>query len=105
MSKGTVFFEKRESLGIITLNRPEQKNAITAQMAAELKEIRNEIGWGSGVTVIVITGKGVGFSVGTEAEAYSSFKTREEFFISLSVPLSYISEILIIGFFEPREVS
>jgi len=85
MGKGTVFFEKRESVGIITLNRPEQKNSITAQMAAELKEIRNEVGWGSGVTVIVITGKGLGFSVGTEAEAYSSFTNREEFISNLSV--------------------
>jgi enoyl-CoA hydratase len=85
MGQGAVLFEKRESLGIISLNRPEQRNAITAQMAAELKEIRNEIGWGSGVTVIVITGKGLGFSVGTEAEAYSSFTTRKEFISNLSV--------------------
>lgn len=85
MGKGAVIFEKRESLGIITLNRPEQKNAITAQMAAELKGIRNEIGWGSGISVIVITGKGLEFSVGTEAEEYSSLTTREAFIRNLSV--------------------
>ena len=85
MGEKAVLFEKKESVGIITLNRPEQKNTITAQTAVELKDIRNEVGWESGIRVILLTGKGEYFSVGTETEAYSSFKTREEFINHLSV--------------------
>ena len=85
MGKKVVLFEKRESVGIITLNRPEQKNAITAQTAVALKDIRNEMGWDCGIRVILITGEGEYFSVGTEIGAYSSFKTREEFINHLSV--------------------
>lgn len=85
MGEKVVLFEKRESVGIITLNRPEQKNVITAQTAVDLKKIRNEVGWDSGVRVILLTGEGEYFSVGTETEAYSSFKTREEFINNLSV--------------------
>ena len=85
MGEKVVLFEKKESIGIITLNRPEQKNAITAQMAVELKEIRNQVGWDSGVRVLLFTGEGEYFSIGTETEAYSSFKTREEFINNLSV--------------------
>jgi len=85
MDEKVVLFEKRESVGIITLNRPEQKNAITAQTAAELKEISNKVGWDSGIRVILLTGKGEYFSIGTETDAYSSFTTREEFINNLSV--------------------
>ena len=85
MGEKVVLFEKRESVGIITLNRPEQKNAITAQTAAALKDISNELDWDSGIRVILLTGEGEYFSVGTETEAYSSFKTREEFINHLSV--------------------
>jgi enoyl-CoA hydratase len=85
MGKKVVLFEKKESVGIITLNRSEQKNAITAQTTAELKEISNEVSWDSGIRVILLTGEGEHFSVGTETEAYSSFKTREEFINNLSV--------------------
>jgi len=85
MGEKVVLFEKKESIGIITLNRPEQKNAITAQTAVELKQISNEVGWDSGVRVLLLTGEGEYFSIGTETEAYSSFKTREEFINNLSV--------------------
>jgi enoyl-CoA hydratase len=85
MGKKVVLFEKEESIGIITLNWPERKNAITAQTAAELKEIKSKIGWDSGVRVLLLTGEGEYFSIGTETEACSSFKTREEFINNLSV--------------------
>lgn len=85
MGEKAVLFEKKDSVGIITLNRSEQKNAITAQTAAELKEISNEVGWASGIRVILLTGEGEHFSIGTETEAYSSFKTREEFINNISV--------------------
>ena len=61
MKEKTVLFEKRDSIGLITLNRPEQKNAVTVEMASDLRAIRAGIGWDSGITVFLITGEGFGF--------------------------------------------
>jgi len=80
----TVIFEKKGSMGVITLNRPEQKNAVSAQMAAELREIRKEIDRESGIAVVILTGKGTSFSIGTEAEDYARFPDREDFIRNLS---------------------
>ncbi|MBW1710024.1 MAG: enoyl-CoA hydratase/isomerase family protein [Deltaproteobacteria bacterium] len=77
--------EKDNSIGIITLNRPDQKNAITSQIAAELKEIRSEIGFGSEINVIILTGEGRDFfSNGVDGSEYSKFTNAEEFVSKLS---------------------
>ena len=85
MDKKTVIFEKKDSVGVITLNRPERNNAISSQLAAELKEIRDEIGWDSGIRVIILKGEGANFSVGTDPEAYSAYENREEFIGNMAV--------------------
>jgi len=85
MNDKAVLFEKKGSIGIITLNRPGQKNALTLETAAELREIRNGIGWDSGLTVILLTGKGPAFSVGTDPGVYSLFDHREDLINSLSL--------------------
>ncbi len=84
MIEPTVLFEKRGSLGIITLNRPEQKNAISVEMASDLRAIRTGIGWDSGINVILVVGKGSIFCVGTDPEAYPLFDHREDLVKNLS---------------------
>jgi enoyl-CoA hydratase len=85
MKEKSVLFEKRGSIGIITLNRPEQKNAITVEMASELRAIRAGIGWDSGITVFLITGQGPDFSIGTDPEVYRLFDQREDLIANLSL--------------------
>jgi len=85
MNEKSVFFEKRGSIGIITLNRPGQKNTVTVQMASDLRAIRAGIGWDSGITVILIAGKGSDFSIGTDPEAYRLFDQREDLINNLSM--------------------
>ncbi len=85
MNEKTVLFEKRGPIGIITLNRPEYKNAITVEMASNLKAIRAGIGWDSGITVFLITGNGLDFSIGTDPEAYRLFDQREDLINNLSL--------------------
>ncbi len=85
MSEKTVLFEKRGSIGIITLNRPEHKNAVTVEMASDLRAIRAGIGWDSGITVFLITGNGSDFSIGTDPEAYRLFDQREDLINNLSL--------------------
>jgi enoyl-CoA hydratase/carnithine racemase len=85
MNEKAVLFEKKGSIGIITLNLPERKNAVSVQMATEMREIRSRIGWDSGLAVILVTGRGPVFSVGTDPEAYQAFAHREAFIHNLSV--------------------
>lgn len=73
-----VLFSKEGRVGIIILNRPERKNAVTCQMRAEIAEIRKEIGYGSDISVIVLTGGGDEvFCSGVDDKEYDRFKTRE----------------------------
>jgi enoyl-CoA hydratase/carnithine racemase len=78
MTERAVIFEKRGAVGVITLNRADRQNAITAQTAAELREIRSHVGWDSGIGVFLLTAAGTGFSIGTDAESFQQFDRREE---------------------------
>jgi enoyl-CoA hydratase/carnithine racemase len=91
MIEKTVLFEKRGPLGLITLNRPGQKNAVTIEMASDLRALRSGIGWDSGITVILVTGNGSHFSIGTDPEAYRLFDQREDLVSNLSLAASISS--------------
>ncbi|MBN1381026.1 MAG: enoyl-CoA hydratase/isomerase family protein [Deltaproteobacteria bacterium] len=78
MKEPAVVFEKRGLVGIITLNRPDRKNTITAPMASEMRTILDAIGWDSDIAVFLLTGQGADFSTGTDADSFQSFKRRED---------------------------
>lgn len=78
MNEPVVIFEKRGAVGIITLNRPEQRNAVTDRMASEMKDICDSNGWDSGIGVFLLTGRGTDFSTGTDPESFQQFERREE---------------------------
>lgn len=85
MNGKTVLFEKKGAIGIITLNRPGQKNAVTLEMASELRAIRAGIGWDSGITIFLITGRDPDFSIGTDPEVYRLFDQREDLIANLTI--------------------
>ncbi len=85
MKAKTITFERKGSIGIITLNRPEKKNAINTQMVSELREIRSGIGWDSEITVILLNAEGSDFSVGTDPNSYRLFEKREDLINSLAM--------------------
>jgi enoyl-CoA hydratase/carnithine racemase len=66
---------KKESVATITLSRPDAKNAINTQVAAELKDIRDEICQDETIKIVIITaiGKEV-FCVGTDLEEFYAFE-------------------------------
>ncbi len=79
-------YEKIESVGLITLNRPNSKNAINEQMAGELARIGNEISSDNDVRAIIVTGaREKGFSIGTDIEEFRSSDSREDLIKRLSV--------------------
>jgi enoyl-CoA hydratase/carnithine racemase len=88
MKEKPVLFEKKDSIGIITLNRPEQKNAVTVEMASELRIIRAGIGWDSEISIFMIKNEGSDFCVGIDPEAYRLFDQREDLIANLSLTSS-----------------
>jgi enoyl-CoA hydratase/carnithine racemase len=57
------------TIGLVTLNRPEQLNALTPTMRLELDALFGELRHHSGVRVVVITGAGRAFSTGGDLKS------------------------------------
>ncbi len=74
MSYQTITYERRESVALITLNRPERLNAWTPQMASEQADAIRSANDDDHVGAIVMTGAGRGFCAG--ADMRDTFKTR-----------------------------
>lgn len=64
MDYQTIRFEKRDSIGYLTLHRPEKLNAISREMLAELRHVLAAIDKDDEVRVVILTGAGRAFSAG-----------------------------------------
>lgn len=62
----TVEFEKRGRLGIITLNRPEARNAINGMMASGIEDAIDKIENDPDIWVGILTAKGKAFCAGAD---------------------------------------
>ncbi|MFC1991067.1 enoyl-CoA hydratase/isomerase family protein [Chloroflexota bacterium] len=60
---------------ILTLNRPEQLNAISIPMIESLEKVLDEVSRDTGLKVIIITGAGRGFCAGLDVSALSELAT------------------------------
>lgn len=66
MSFNTIRYEVSEQILTITLNRPDQLNAFTVEMAAELTAAFNRASDDDAVSAIVVTGAGKAFCAGMD---------------------------------------
>ena len=66
MPEQSILFEKREGIGTITLNRPDQLNAINFEMIDGILEIIDEAAGDETVRVLVLKGAGRAFSAGDD---------------------------------------
>jgi enoyl-CoA hydratase/carnithine racemase len=57
-------FERVETIGIVTLNRPERRNALSLEMMDELRACLAEIGKDAGVCAVILAAAGKVFSSG-----------------------------------------
>lgn len=64
-----VLVDVRDAVAILTLNRPERRNAWTIPMARELSDALDHCDATDGIRAVVITGGGVSFSVGADLSA------------------------------------
>ncbi|WP_096391834.1 enoyl-CoA hydratase/isomerase family protein [Halopenitus persicus] len=72
-------FSERNSIGEITLSRPDSLNAFNKEMLAEFHEALKMYERDSEIEVIVITGEGDGFSAGGDIQIVRDFIEMEDF--------------------------
>ena len=62
----TILLEKRDRVGLITLNRPKALNALCEQLIAELEQALNELENDPNIGAIVVTGSEKAFAAGAD---------------------------------------
>ncbi len=72
MTDEVVLIERRERVMIITLNRPEARNAINGALSRGLWAAVQELNSDLGLTAGVLTGNGKGFSSGMDLKAFAA---------------------------------
>lgn len=73
-----IIFEKRDRVGLITLNRPDRLNAWTYAMNDEILEAIEACNKDAGVGAIVITGAGRGFCAGADVKGFNNAISERE---------------------------
>ena len=69
MNLETVKYEKKDSVVLITFNRPEVRNAFNAKMTEDILEALVKAKNDSNIRAIVLTGEGLSFSAGADLSA------------------------------------
>jgi 2-(1,2-epoxy-1,2-dihydrophenyl)acetyl-CoA isomerase len=72
MSYDFLVFEVKDGVGLIRLNRPDDGNAITLEMAAELLDAALRCDEDPGVRAVVLTGSGKMFCAGGDLKAFAA---------------------------------
>jgi enoyl-CoA hydratase len=65
-----VLTERRERVLLITINRPDQRNAVNAAVAAGIAEAMDELDDAADLSIGVLTGAGKGFCAGMDLKAF-----------------------------------
>jgi enoyl-CoA hydratase/carnithine racemase len=61
-----IIYQVDEGVAVVTLNRPDRLNAMTAQMGAEMDDAMAEVDADDAVRAVVVTGAGRGFCAGAD---------------------------------------
>ena len=78
MSYETVALERRDRVGILTLNRPEKFNTFSSRLARELNQGLRELDQEDTISVVIVKGQGKAFSTGIDLAEFPG-KSREEY--------------------------
>jgi enoyl-CoA hydratase len=70
MNESAVLTERRERTLVITINRPEQRNAVNAAVAEGIAGALDELDASDELTIGVLTGAGKGFCAGMDLKAF-----------------------------------
>ncbi len=75
MSYQTLYVTEAEKIAIVTLNRPERRNALNPQLIEELTKVIEEFGRRSS-GVMILTGRGSAFCAGLDLEHLKSLTNK-----------------------------
>jgi methylglutaconyl-CoA hydratase len=67
-------FEVRDEIGILTLNRPEKRNALHPELVKQMKAKLKEVAINKSVKILIITGEGKAFCAGADLEYLNQLK-------------------------------
>ncbi|MDQ6745674.1 MAG: crotonase/enoyl-CoA hydratase family protein [Actinomycetota bacterium] len=70
MSESAILLERRERVLVITINRPEQRNAVNAAVAAGIAGALDRLDGDGELSLGVLTGAGKGFCAGMDLKAF-----------------------------------
>ena len=73
MDYDQILYQVEDGVGLVTLNRPQKLNAMTAQMGAEMGDVMAEADGDDEVRVVVMTGAGRGFCAGADLGSGENF--------------------------------
>ncbi len=79
MDDPLIVCEKKGRVGVVTLNRPRQMNALNAQLMQELAKALSELDGDAAIGAIVLTGSDKAFAAGADIAAMKDFSYLEAF--------------------------
>jgi len=78
MAYNTIIYEKRGKGAWITLNRPEERNAVNPELIQEMSAALDKAGTDSDVRAVVLTGAGSAFCAGADLKSALSMRQSLE---------------------------
>lgn len=78
MSEPTVLRSNRGQAAVLTINRPEKRNALSRALVASLSDAVDEAARAPGVRVVVLTGAGVAFCAGLDLKEGAALGASHE---------------------------
>ena len=77
MSFETLRLEQDGQIAVLTLNRPEKRNAISPEMITELLDVFDEVEYGA-TKALILTGAGQAFCAGMDLQALKNFEAPSQ---------------------------
>lgn len=77
MDYTTIIFEKKEHVAVITLNRPDKRNALNRQMSRELIDVFGKVEADDDIRAVVLTGGPDCFCAGADLSEVQASETGE----------------------------
>ena len=82
---GLLSIERREAVAVLTLQRPDKRNALSIELRIELADALGALGDDDGVGCIVLTGAGPAFCSGMDVTQFGGDRAHREQLVETSV--------------------
>ncbi|MGZ5341654.1 MAG: enoyl-CoA hydratase/isomerase family protein [Solirubrobacterales bacterium] len=82
---GLLSIERRDEVAVVTLQRPEKRNALSIDLRLELADAFTKIGEDQGVGCVVLTGAGPAFCAGMDVTQFGGDRENRELLVDSSL--------------------